>query len=946
MKRSLHTTLLSISLLGGVAIASHAAIGVDDPSVIYCVGVGDANRGVFTIATEGSEPNPTKLNGSTYISYSCIQSGGTFTDTETLYGTWYSYSSYFAFMATAAGNGTDGPWSPTYYGYRDGSWNDFTKAIKATDMAYDAKSEKIYGWFSAAGAYSTGYRLGIYNGESINTVGVTQVGSDTSTKITALAFDSEGTLWGIEGGTGNIYTISTTDGTLTQKGNIGVYAGQDNESAAYDAKSGKLFYGAKTYYSYILYSIDLTTFTATQVYNMGTTGYNAFYIPAPATSKGAPAAAENLKGEFTGTGTDVKVTFTAPTETFGGSALSGELTWSLTIDGKAPETNATGKINARGSFEQTYTMERGTRKISVVLSNAEGAGPKADAEVFAGFDTPKAVTGISLAADGNAVTISWQAPESENGGVLDTENITYTVTRYPGAVNVVEKTKNLSVTDNIPEGPIAEYYYIVTVNDGETTGPAATSGSVLVGQPYTIPYSQDFNNVESLDAICYKTTNDDARYPGNTNLHVWELGEFDGQKCMTLEKQSYWAQSANLYTCPMSFMAGVEYTLKFKIGASTPNALTTDYMKEMYVAKFKVMLVKNQSKAEGDVVADIDNDVQYSISDNDAKFIEKTMTFTVPANGVYSVAFTDNETSLYTTMTMALDDIELTAKYPTPMPAENLQAEETEKGSRVIKLTFGLPSETVNGEALTSISKVEILRGNDVVGTIEDSSMLTPGDGVSYTIENAPRGYQAYRVIVYNGELASQPTAPFTVMSGYLTNLAIVDSEFPQHISIDGKGWVKVEVVNDGVETTGLYTVDLIEDGRAVSSLEGVMLATDESHIFTFDIEWSEFAPEKRIYAVAVVYDGDENMDDSVTPDFEVTFEQKPQNGLSTVLTDGVSVSTLGGVLSVKGVAKIDVFTAQGLKVASANVNGTWSKRLPAGIYIVSTGKKAVKIAL
>jgi len=921
-----------------LSASGQARIDIDGPSAIYCIG-GSSNKGVYTIPTEGSTLNPEKISGSTYIDYSFNNSGGTFTNTETVYGTSYSSSSCYACKASATDNGS-GPWFYIFYGYQDTQFNPYTTEIVATDMAYDAVTEKIYGWFRAD-TFGYSFRLGEYSGEDADNVKVTPIGEAKSTKISAMAFDADGNLWGIEGGTGTLYAINKSTGELTSKGvlsglNSMTFYGS-NQSAAYDVKSGKLYWGAYTNFSGTLYAIDLEACSATALYSIPMNQvYNAFYIPGPATSKGAPAATEDLKAEFTGTGTDVKVTCTAPDKTYGGGNLTGELTWEITIDGEAPASNATGKINAGGKFEQTYSMAAGTRKVTIVFSNDEGKGPKANTEVFAGFDTPGAVTGISLSADGNKITISWQAPEAQNGGILDVANLSYTVTRNPGGTIVADKTKELSCTDEIPEAPISGYSYTVTVNNGETAGEQATSSNILVGTPYTIPYSQDFNNLENLDDICMKSTSDDSRYA------PWHLGEFGDAKCLVVDYTTYSTRPHNIFLSPMTFMAGVEYTLKFKIASSTAGDPT------FTPVNLKFYLVKDQSKSDDAIVATVKDDFQYlSTQDDVNKFVEQTMTFTAPQSGTFSIRIADDaEFFCRRQYQAAIDDIELTAKYPTPMPAENLKAEETAKGSRTISISFGLPLNDVNGAPLKAITKAEIYRGNTLAETIDDASKLTPGAAVNHTIENAPRGYQSYCVVIYNGDLASEPSESVTVMSGYLNNLAIVKSEFPENIAIDGKGTVRIEVLNDGMEQAIGYTIDLLENGRAVNQAEGVSLQSDETHEYTFDIEWSEFAPESRVYAVAIVYDMDENIDDSATPDHTVTFEQKPQDGISTIIADGVSLTVTDGILTIKGNTDAAVYTTGGHRVASAKVNGIWSKQLAKGIYIVTAGGKSVKVIL
>lgn len=107
----------------------------------------------------------------------------------------------------------------------------------------------------------------------------------------------------------------------------------------------------------------------------------------------------------------------------------------------------------------------------------------------------------------------------------------------------------------------------------------------------------------------------------------------------------------------------------------------------------------------------------------------------------------------------------------TPAEVSALSASAAADFSPVATLSITLPSKTITGSDLPAdgISKVEIFRGDELVGTI--TSGLTPGSEISWPDNAAAEGMNSYKVIVYNGELASAPVET-SVYVGPLTPLA------------------------------------------------------------------------------------------------------------------------------------------------------------------------------
>lgn len=94
----------------------------------------------------------------------------------------------------------------------------------------------------------------------------------------------------------------------------------------YDSASGKMLYAHVSSYSYYtkttaLYSIDLSDQTATQLYSLNGACLAGLYTPA-SFDAAVPGEVTDLKAVNDGASTDIALSFTMPSKTFGGTALT------------------------------------------------------------------------------------------------------------------------------------------------------------------------------------------------------------------------------------------------------------------------------------------------------------------------------------------------------------------------------------------------------------------------------------------------------------------------------------------------------------------------------------------------------------------------------------------------------------------------------------------------
>lgn len=916
---------------------------VEDPVVkIYALGATASNLGVYTLSA--TEDAPEKISGSTRIQYSFMGSGGTFVDENTVYGTEYKSRSTYAVIAKAEGTEDGGPWNHTFYNYRTmPGYVDIPATSLAKDMTYSPADEKIYGIFKA-GQYSTSWVLATYDGETFATSKIGDLPYGTT--YSAIAADGEGNLYAIDADMGQLVSIDKTTAAVTTIGSLGVITKIADQSAAIDASTGKMYWIARASdYSptQSLYEVDLTTGKATKLYDVTSGRYSGLFIPAPKASATAPAAAENLAAEFTGQGTDMKITFTMPSTTFGGTALTGDVDYTIYCDGAEV---ATGTAEAGTEVEKVLALEAGEREISVICSKGEEKSPRAKISALVGFDVPTNISDLKAESDGNTVTLTWTAPTAARGGVLDESKLSYTVTRTPGNVELVSGLKECTYTDEVPDGNAALYTYTVTVKYDGTDDRSLTTDGIMLGNPYQVPYAQNFDSAGSLGDVAF------AQYSVVADSPRWTLGETDGNKYVEIEAKYYNTHDDYLFSGPIEFAKGVKYTLKFKLAATAASPTYYDWSTGVSVEKqrpfvLSVFLTKGQSHEEADrITPALGDDIEFTCTqENVGVFAEQTISFTVAETGVYNVCFLDKSEWYLLNISLRLDDIEITAEYPKPAPVTDLTTTPGEENNRDITVSFNAPQYDVDGAPLESLTSIEVYRGSALIATLTEG--VAPGAKMTYVDENAPRGIHSYHVVAVNATEKSE-AAYSSVRSGYINNLAITECDVPERIASNTTGKAVVTITNDAFETAVDYRVAMYINDTPASSAQGESISPDQTLTYEFPIDPAGEKDMEIKVKFVIEFPGDEYLDNNTSAEYPVLIEGT--SAITDLTANGeVTVTGANGQLTVAGAEGLDIsiHTADGRTVGRSTAHGNvYTVRLQPGVYVVAAGHHTFKISL
>lgn len=660
-----------------------------------------------------------------------------------------------------------------YYHYNTTNWEQIGYAqygsdasIIGTDLAYDATTGNVYGYFYNPLDFSEPSRFGtITYGEY--GASVTTIATEDSLFL-CLTADDAGQLYGISWA-GGLWKIDKTTGAKTLIDYMGVIPSTFRQSAAYDSKSKKIYWAAfRNDYTSGLYEIDPSNAHARLVAELpDSMEISCLYIPKEEADDDAPAAVSDLTAHFECGSLTGCVTFTMPTETYGGDALTGTFTYLVVANG---DTIATAEAGAGTQVTVPVTVTTGINELSVFTKNVAGRSPQSNKySHWIGYDVPAAATDVHFDFDAatSLATLTWTAPATTlNDGYMDAAALTYDVVRYPGLDTVAHNIAATTFSETLPKGSLKAYYYTVTPHNGPQTGTPASSNKQSVGDAFDLPFVDNFDTDDYFPLYTVIDSNGDGT-TWNESYHAF----------------SYffsWSNAANdwLLTPPVNMKPGEEYKLTFDIRGGS------SYDKEKYAVAVGQGVDPTAFK---ELIGTTE------LTSSNYSTVEKT--FTVDAAGVFRIGFHAESDSyksgIYVTNIKIEKEMPLTA----PDSVKGLQVKAGEKGALQASLCFTTPTTDLNGNALKALQKVEIFRDDTVkVATIDHPAL---GADLTYTDLTPHNGMAYYKVVAVN-ENGKGAAATDSVYVGQ-------DEPFaPRNVALHGANDL-LTLTWDAPDTTGVH---------------------------------------------------------------------------------------------------------------------------------------------
>jgi hypothetical protein len=323
------------------------------------------------------------------------------------------------------------------------------------------------------------------------------IGLITDGTIIGIAADANGNIFGINLNDGGLYDINPKNGHGTLIGLLGLEINYAQDIAC--DRTNNLLYG--TLYEATeeiggFYQINTETGEATLIHQF-IAELAGFAIPYSLAGNQAPAAIDDITALAGSMGQlEANIQWTNPSATYGGYPLDQLNSVVLERDGEPIHTINNPQIGAPASYLDQDIAEPGIYTYLVYGINEAGAGPKKAYSVYIGLDVPAAPELLTLTAVGNDGLISWDPPEQGlHGGYCGT-NISYSITRFPDNVLLIEDLTDTEFLDTtVPE--MGNYFYSVTAANEMGAGGFATSdyallasGNVIFYEPFQYPAGQ------------------------------------------------------------------------------------------------------------------------------------------------------------------------------------------------------------------------------------------------------------------------------------------------------------------------------------------------------------------------------------------------------------------------------------------------------------------------
>ncbi len=203
----------------------------------------------------------------------------------------------------------------------------------------------------------------------------------------------------------------------------------------------------------------------------------------------------------------VKISFTAPSTTVAGEALSENISvdilrddnWVTTLKNIAPGATKT-YYDWFSDYDDTEADPTGYHTWTILPSNTSGIGKRNSGQVYVGINKPGAPKNAVVTTTDNVgeVTITWEAPTVDvDGYPVNPEKITYTITEVAGSESeaIVSGLTDLTYTyQAVAEGEQQDFKrYMVTACSKGGTGGYTTTDMIPVGAPFEFPFHESIS---------------------------------------------------------------------------------------------------------------------------------------------------------------------------------------------------------------------------------------------------------------------------------------------------------------------------------------------------------------------------------------------------------------------------------------------------------------------
>lgn len=656
-------------------------------------------------------------------------------------------------------------------------------SVIASDVTVDPVTGKVYGCFYND-AFDGGYVFGTIDYKTAIRTAIKDIPSEIG-YYNAIAADTDGTIYAIDI-QGLFYKIDKNSGEPHLIGNTGLKP-QYAASATIDPASGRMFWTYSTDTDGALYEVDKTTGTATLLCTFPEAEeVTGLYVASPPAENKAPAPAENVEVVFEDGKLSGIIRFLIPPMLFDGSPAQGEVSYLITANGEkvvASTAECGNTVSAEISLPNS-----GEYEFCIILSNQTGASPAAKTSSYVGYGIPDAPE-VSINYSDGEFTIEWKAPDKvSSGGIIDSKDFTYTVTRYPDGNIIANDISTTRITDIVEEpSQITVFYYTVTAKNHDTVSAPGKSQNWTLGA-INPPYFQDFMSDEAMEGFTILDNNNDGQ--------TWKRALFGGN--VTIAYNEELAADDWLITPPIRLKSGAIYKLSFDVSSDA-----------RYPERLEVKMGK--SPVATDMTTTLMDATIYKSSEK----VTEEIYITPDSDGNFYIGFhgISDPDCLY----LYIHSISISGAISpnAPEAIRDLQIVPDENGQLSSYIFFTPPSLSINGNELDKIEYVEISRNGTVIkrvdypelGLRQKISDIVPSPGIytysatahnnsgegkkavasTYIGINTPQKVPAFTAsrTANHGEISFEWSAPVTDKDGFPINPALIRYRIVEFVGND-----------------------------------------------------------------------------------------------------------------------------------------------------------------
>ncbi len=502
-----------------------------------------------------------------------------------------------------------------------------------------------------------------------------------------------------------------------------------------------------------------------------------------------PAAATDVTATAGENGAmEVTLSWTNPTTHTDGGTLK-ELTGVKIYRGTSSWLSATNTyliatvtdgitMGETATWKDATITTSGKYYYKVVPFNSNGnstATSETAATTWVGTDTPQAVTDITVTAiDDYSASINFTLPaEGKNGGYVDAAAVTYLIERKGNGTYSSYTTLETAYAGALPyvDSSLAgldTYTYRITPSADGKSGTATASAATVLGCA-TLPYTQAFSSSSSLNFFTIIDNNKDNKTW--SYYSSYSLVRYNGNSAAGAEADDY------LITPKFNLTAGKVYQLTYESYIATAGS---DNEKNLEVTIGKAATVDAQTTR-------LSNEKVTSTTAT-----AHNVTFAVEEDGGYYIGL--HVYRLANAYALNVDNLSLKEIELLPAAATTLTVAPADKGKLSATVTWANPSLTNIGTAITSLSKVELYRGETLVYTQETPIV---GGAEKYIDNVDAAGEYGYQVIGYIEGRAGEATEIVTAWIG--SDQLAAPADVQASINADGQPVVTFTAPTEGL---------------------------------------------------------------------------------------------------------------------------------------------------